>query len=116
MKSALAEKRPIIVKGILESKEGGDGCITHGCDCHRFRARSAVAPCCLVQSLHSASIFQSHPFSGITDDIFLIGSVSPFNLRLWNVTRAGLGSSSHDLLISGYEYVTNPTTIGEETC
>jgi transcription termination factor Rho len=51
MESALAKKRPIIVKGILESMEGGDGIITYGCDCYKIRAKSTFVPRCLIQAL-----------------------------------------------------------------
>jgi transcription termination factor Rho len=51
MKSALAERRPILIKGILESMEGGDGIITYGCDCYKIRAKSTFVPRCLIQSL-----------------------------------------------------------------
>ncbi|MDR1590823.1 MAG: transcription termination factor Rho [Puniceicoccales bacterium] len=48
---ALAAKRPVLVKGILESMEGGDGIITYGCDGYKIRANSTFVPCCLIQSL-----------------------------------------------------------------
>jgi transcription termination factor Rho len=51
MESARAEKRPIIVKGILESMEGGDGIITYGCDRYKIRAKSTFVPRCLIRSL-----------------------------------------------------------------
>jgi transcription termination factor Rho len=51
MRSALVERRPILIKGILESMEGGDGIITYGCDCYKIRAKSAFVPRCLIQSL-----------------------------------------------------------------
>ncbi|MDR1435172.1 MAG: transcription termination factor Rho [Puniceicoccales bacterium] len=51
MESALAEGRPIVVKGILESMEGGDGIITYACDSYKIRAKSTFVPRCLIQSL-----------------------------------------------------------------
>jgi transcription termination factor Rho len=51
MESALAERRPILVKTILESMEGADGTITHGCDGYKIRAKSTFVPRCLIQSL-----------------------------------------------------------------
>ncbi|MDR0417970.1 MAG: transcription termination factor Rho [Puniceicoccales bacterium] len=51
MASARSERRPIIVKGILESMEGGDGIITYGCEHYKIRAKSTFVPRCLIQSL-----------------------------------------------------------------
>jgi transcription termination factor Rho len=51
LESARGERRPIIVKGILESMEGGDGIITYGCDCYKIRAKSTFVPRCLIRSL-----------------------------------------------------------------
>ncbi|MDR2200498.1 MAG: transcription termination factor Rho [Puniceicoccales bacterium] len=51
MESALGEKRPIMVKGILESMEGGDGIITYACDNYKIRSKSTFVPRCLMQSM-----------------------------------------------------------------
>ncbi|MDR1303344.1 MAG: transcription termination factor Rho [Puniceicoccales bacterium] len=50
MGAALAERRPIAVKGVLESMEGGDGIITYPCDGYKIRAKSTFVPRCLIQS------------------------------------------------------------------
>jgi transcription termination factor Rho len=50
MASARSERRPIIVKGILESMEGGDGIIIYGCEHYKIRAKSTFVPRCLIQS------------------------------------------------------------------
>jgi transcription termination factor Rho len=50
MGAALNERRPIAVRGILESMEGGDGIITYPCDGYKIRAKSTFVPRCLIQS------------------------------------------------------------------
>ncbi|MDE6576003.1 MAG: transcription termination factor Rho [Opitutales bacterium] len=49
--SAIEEHRPVAVRGILESMEGGDGIITYVCDNYKIRAKSTFVPRCLIQSL-----------------------------------------------------------------
>ncbi|UPA28176.1 MAG: transcription termination factor Rho [Verrucomicrobiota bacterium] len=49
--SAVEEHRPVAVRGILESMEGGDGIITYACDNYKIRAKSTFVPRCLIQSL-----------------------------------------------------------------
>lgn len=51
MKSAIESRQPIIVSGILESMEGGDGIITYSCDQYKIRAKSTFVPRCLIQAL-----------------------------------------------------------------
>lgn len=51
MEAAMKERRPIIVRGILESMEGGDGIITYAGDQYKIRAKSTFVPRCLIQSL-----------------------------------------------------------------
>lgn len=49
--SAVEERRPVVVRGVLESMEGGDGIITYACDNYKIRAKSTFVPRCLIQSL-----------------------------------------------------------------
>lgn len=51
MEAAMKERRPIIVHGVLESMEGGDGIITYAGDQYKIRAKSTFVPRCLIQSL-----------------------------------------------------------------
>ena len=51
MNSVAANHQPILVCGILESMEGGDGIITYSCDHYKIRAKSTFVPRCLIQSL-----------------------------------------------------------------
>ncbi|MDR1458527.1 MAG: transcription termination factor Rho [Puniceicoccales bacterium] len=49
IEKAFSEKRPILVTGIIESIEGGDGVIVYKADNYRIRPKSAYIPRCLIQ-------------------------------------------------------------------
>ena len=51
IEAAVKEMRPVVVRGILESMEGGEGIITYACDNYKIRAKSTFVPHCLIQSL-----------------------------------------------------------------
>ncbi|MDR0351682.1 MAG: transcription termination factor Rho, partial [Puniceicoccales bacterium] len=49
IEKAFMEKKPVLVAGIIESIEGGDGVIVYKPDNYRIRPKSAYIPRCLIQ-------------------------------------------------------------------